>query len=96
MVVRRKVRTAVQDHIDALRDKDLLGTQGEALAALALNLAAQLDVGEPATMTASWARELRVTLQLLQPEEGADDSDPDAWLDHLDGGPTPVQHPPGP
>lgn len=92
MVVRRKVRTAVQDHVDALRSKGALDSQREALAALALNLAGLLDVGEPPTMTASWARELRATLVLL--EAGEDDSDPDSWLDDIGGG-AEVQHAPG-
>lgn len=94
MVTRRKVRTAVQDHIEALRREGGLDTKDEALAALALNLAALLDAGEPPTMTASWARELRATLVLLQPEASGD-SDPDSWLDNLGGGAA-IQHPPQP
>lgn len=94
-MTRRKIRTAVQDHIEALGRDGVLDTQDVALAALALNLAALLDAGEPATMTASWARELRATLVMLRPEAGDGDGDPDAWLDSLGGG-AEVQHPPQP
>lgn len=86
MVVRRKVKTAVQDHVDELRQDGHLDSQGEALAVLALNLAGLLDAGEPPTMTAAWARELRATLAALRPEGGSGDGDPDAWLDSLTAG----------
>jgi hypothetical protein len=71
---------AVTSHVEALRREQQLDTQGEALAALAVNLAKKLDVGEPMMMTASWARELRMTLAALSPREAADDGDDDSWL----------------
>ena len=86
MVVRRKVRTAVEDHVNALRERGALDSRGEALAVLALNLAGHLDEGKPPTMTASWAKELRATLDQLGTEGGDDDGDPDSWVDELGGG----------
>jgi hypothetical protein len=72
---------AVTTHIEGLRAGGQLDTAGEALAAIALTLAAQLDVADPPTMTASWARELRTTLGELG--KGHDDSDADSWLDGM-------------
>lgn len=63
-----------------------MDTSSEALAALALNLAALLDRGDPVMMTASWARELRATMQALTPR-GSGDGDDDSWLTDL---PAPV------
>lgn len=87
------VETAVQGHISSLRDAGLMDTAGEALAALALNLAARLDAPLPEGMkgdpTASWSRELRATLLALAPKE-APGGDDDSWVAGL---PAPVQHP---
>lgn len=74
---------AVKAHVTALRRESTLDTGGEALAALAVNLAKKLDVGEPLMMTASWARELRMTLAALGPREAAGDGDDDSWLADL-------------
>lgn len=94
MVTRRKVRTAVQDHVDALRSDGHLDTQGEALASIALALAAQIDAGDPPASTAPCAKELRAVLAQLEPEGDDDDGDPDGWLDTLGGGGPEVRHAP--
>jgi hypothetical protein len=80
---------AVKAHVRALQHESTLDTGGEALAALALNLAQRLDVGEPLMMTASWARELRMTLAALGPREAPNDGDDDSWLTDLS---TEVRH----
>lgn len=77
---------AVAAFVDSLRREQSIDTHGEALAALALTLAAKLDAGEPVMMTASWARELRQTLAALTVKVG-DDSDDDDWASSL---PAPV------
>lgn len=82
---------AVTAHVEALQRESQLDTHGEALAALAVNLAQKLDGGEPMMMTASWARELRMTLVALGPREAADDGDDDSWVADL---PAAVRNPP--
>jgi hypothetical protein len=73
---------AVGELVDSLRREQQLDTHGEALAALALTIAAKLDEGEPVMMTSAWARELRQTLALLMPARGVDDDDDD-WTSAL-------------
>lgn len=56
------VKAKVAQHLRALRRAQPIDTWGEVLGASALNLAEQLDAGEPPTMTATWSRELRMIL----------------------------------
>ncbi len=90
MPARGSNRRAVDTHITALRREQQLDTHGEALAALARKLADLLDVGEPVMMTASWARELRQTLDALTPGgDSGDGDDDDSWVAGL---PSPLRH----
>lgn len=59
---------------------------------VALRLAKLLDGGEPATMMATWARELRSVLGALERGEVTIDGNDDGWVGELAGMSTPVRH----
>lgn len=82
------VQAAVEAHVEALRRDQAVDTGMEAMAAIALNLAAKLDAGPEegakGDPTSGWARELRATLIELG-RGGEDDGDDDSWLGRLPG-----------
>lgn len=83
------VTDATRAHIDRLKKDrgDQWGTRRDVLAAGALALAAELDAGDAGRgqpRTSGLMKELRATLDDLEPREVVDDSDPDPpWLEDL-------------